>query len=544
VRSRSRCGGSKRARSAFYWHGGWSKVRITRNSNALRVRTAAGKGTTPVSLLERAGVAADALDSAVVADVIERENGMIRFTHPLLSSVLYADLGEKLGVHARIAEIVEDPVLAARHIALSTDTPNADVARLLDDAATVANDRGASAVTAELAEQALRLTPPDRGDDRRRRALAAARAHLAAGEWTRARTIATDLLAETEAGPLRAEVLLLLAEFEHDDLAVPVLAEALREASSDPPLQARIRVRLAYAERFRKGFAAALEGTRVALELADRLDDDIVRFEALVQLHMLGATVGDAETPAYALRARDLATATGDARLVRKGNVLVSAMLFDSGSIDARRAVLEREYREWQERDELFSAQVLWDLAWLELWAGRWELAGEHAARARDVRAQYGVERNQDYIPITWIAAHRGQLELAWGGVRASPEALRGADRVPSAPARGRTWTRRALARRCGDGCRTARQGRSEGESSRVGCTGRAAMDCRLRGGAPRARQGRPGGTSDRRLGNGCGAARQGPGARTRNPLPRARGCSARRCRRGSVVARAAVSDR
>jgi hypothetical protein len=103
-------------------------------------------GTTPVSLLERAGVAADALDSAVVADVIERENGMIRFTHPLLSSVLYADLGEKLGVHARIAEIVEDPVLAARHIALSTDTPNADVARLLDDAATVANDRGASAV--------------------------------------------------------------------------------------------------------------------------------------------------------------------------------------------------------------------------------------------------------------------------------------------------------------------------------------------------------------------------------------------------------------
>jgi hypothetical protein len=118
--------------------------------------------------------------------------------------------------------------------------------------------------------------------------------------------------------------------------------------------------------------------------------------------------VGDAETPAYALRARDLATATGDARLVRKGNVLVSAMLFDSGSIDARRAVLEREYREWQERDELFSAQVLWDLAWLELWAGRWELAGGHAARARDVSAQYGVERNQDYIPITWIAAIAG----------------------------------------------------------------------------------------------------------------------------------------
>ena len=222
----------------------------TRNALAF----AAAVGTTSVALLERAGVAADALDAAVAARVIERENGMIRFTHPLLSSVLYADLGEgRRGVHARIAEIVEDPVLRARHIALSTDTPDADVARLLDDAATLATDRGASAVTAELAEQALRLTPPDQGDDRRRRALAAARAHLAAGEWTRARTIATDLLAETEAGPLRAEALLLLAEFEHDDLAVPVLEEALREAWSNPALQAAIHIRLAAGGALQEG---------------------------------------------------------------------------------------------------------------------------------------------------------------------------------------------------------------------------------------------------------------------------------------------------
>ena len=85
----------------------------------------------------------------------------------------------------------------------------------------------------------------------------------------------------------------------------------------------------------------------------------------------------------------------------------------DSGNIDEGRAVLEQEYREWQERDELFSAQVLWNLAWLELWAGRWELAADYATRARNVSAQYGVEKNQDYIPITWIAAHRGLLELA-----------------------------------------------------------------------------------------------------------------------------------
>jgi DNA-binding CsgD family transcriptional regulator len=375
---------------------------------------ASALGTPSESVLERAGVAADALRPALAANVIERENGTIRFTHPLLSSVLYQDLGEeRRGVHQRVAGIVDDPLLRARHVALSTESPDTGVAAVLGDAARLAADRGASAFAAELAEQALRLTPPDLGDDRRRRALAAARAQLAAGEWTHARTIATDLLTETAAGPMRAEALLLLAEFEHDDLAVPVLEKALREASSHAALEARIQLRLAWAERFRKGFAAALEGTRAALELADGLDDDVLRFEALVQLYTLGSMVGDPETQAYAARARELATATRDERLLRDANVLVLPMLAGSGSLDARRAVLEREYRQWQERDELFCAEVLWDLSWIELWAGQWDLAADHAARSRDLRRQYGVERNQDYIPIAWIAVHRGQLELA-----------------------------------------------------------------------------------------------------------------------------------
>ena len=374
---------------------------------------AAAVGTASESLLQRAGVATDALDAAVAARVVERERGMIRFTHPLLSSVLYDDLGEeRRAVHARIAEVAEEPVLRARHLALSTDTADADVARLLDAAATLASDRGAPAATAELAEHALRLTPGDQTDERRRRALAAAHAHLAAGEWTRARSITTDLLAGTR-GPLRAEALLVLAEFQHDDLAVPLLEEAVREATSHPALQALIHIRLAAAERFRKGFAGALEGTRAALVLADRIGDDGLRFKALAQLSWLGGMVGDAEAPAYRARALDVATASGDARLLREANALVWRMLIDSSSIDAARVTLEQEHREWQERDELFDAQVVWELSWLELWAGRWERAAAHAARARDIGLQYGIEKNQDYIPSAWVAVHRGQLELA-----------------------------------------------------------------------------------------------------------------------------------
>jgi predicted ATPase len=49
---------------------------------------AAAIGTTSESLLERAGVVADVLGPAVEAHVIQRRDGTVRFTHPLLSSVL------------------------------------------------------------------------------------------------------------------------------------------------------------------------------------------------------------------------------------------------------------------------------------------------------------------------------------------------------------------------------------------------------------------------------------------------------------------------
>ena len=211
---------------------------------------ASALGTPSESLLERAGVAAEALEPAIVARVIERENGAIRFTHPLLSSVLYRDLGpERRSVHGRIAAIVQDPLVRARHLALSRDAPDADVAGVLDGAGILAADRGASAVAAELAEQALRLTPPDEHGERHRRALAAARAHQAAGEWTRARAIATDLLAEVEIGSVRAEALVLLAELESLDRGRALLEAALREAASSPALQSMIHCRLAWARR-------------------------------------------------------------------------------------------------------------------------------------------------------------------------------------------------------------------------------------------------------------------------------------------------------
>jgi DNA-binding CsgD family transcriptional regulator len=372
---------------------------------------ASAAGTTSRSILERAGVSADSLDVAVAAQVIERENGLIRFTHPLLSSALYQELGdERPRVHERLASLVDDSLERARHLALSRESPDADVAEELDEASSEASRRGASAIAAELAEHALRLTPPGEEAVRHRRALAAARAHQAAGEWTRARAIAVELLNDEEIGSLRGDVLVLLAELESVDRSVALLEEALRESSSQPELQSVIHCRLAWAKRFVGGSAHA----RAALEIGERLDDDVLRSRARAVLAVLDWFSGEAEAPRdLPARVNDFASAVGGELLVREGTQAVANTFAPAAKRDVARGLFEGEHRDWRDRDERRSAQALWGLAWVDFWAGRWELAAEHAERAHDIAIQYGLEVPQDHLPIAVIALHRGQIELA-----------------------------------------------------------------------------------------------------------------------------------
>jgi tetratricopeptide (TPR) repeat protein len=350
----------------------------------------------------------------VDAGVVESQNGNVCFTHPLLASVVYQSLGEERhAVHGRIARVVGDPLVRARHLALSTRRPNAVVAAGLEVAAKSAADRGAAPVAAELAEHALRLTPSNAHDERRRRALAAARANRAAGEWTRARTIATGLVADEELGDARAESLVLLAELESVDRSIELLEEALREARGRPRLAANVETRLASATRFRKGFLGAAVHARSALEMAEQLDDDRLRVEALSTLAVLGIVTGDADALRLGTRALELASALGDRLLLRDATLRVAAVHYGHRHVDQARTLLEGLYQEWHERDEPWSAHILFALSWVELAGGRWGLAASHAARAREVKTQYGLEEPPDYLPVALIAVHRGQLDFA-----------------------------------------------------------------------------------------------------------------------------------
>jgi DNA-binding CsgD family transcriptional regulator len=369
---------------------------------------AAAVGTPSESLLERAGVARDDLEPAVAAGVIVRDRGTIRFTHPLLAAAVY-----DARAHRRLAAVVDDPLARARHLALSCDSADAEVARALDDAAQLATDRGAAVLAAELREHALRLTPAGQPEDRHRRTLATARAHQASGEWTRARAVGRELLAEIGSGPQRAEVLDLLADFEVDELAAPLLEEALVEAATRLDLQLRIRIRLAMSRRFTSGFEAAFNEARNALAAAEDLDDDRLRVHALTAAAFLGRRCLVPDAQAYAARAREIAVRMGDPQLLKQSASVAGQLLVDRGEYETARASLERDYADWSERDERFAGNLLWSLAWLELWTGNFERAADCAARSHEISVQYGVEAHGEQLPGAWTAAHRGRLGLA-----------------------------------------------------------------------------------------------------------------------------------
>jgi DNA-binding CsgD family transcriptional regulator len=372
---------------------------------------AAAVGRPSSELLASLDVTERVLEHAFAAGVIERTDGTIRFAHPLLASAVYYGVSEdeRRRAHGRLADAVADPLDRARHLALSTERPDTRIGGVLEEAAALASSRGAPIAAAELAEHALRLTPPDAHADRHRRALLAARGQRSAGEWTRARSVLADLLAETRIGSLRAEALVLLAELESERRAAPLLEEALREAASWPALQSVIHCRLAWARSTRR-----FDHARRAFELADELDDELLRGRARAMQTILSWFAGEAEAPEdLPARVREFPGAVGGELLVREATLAVVNTLAPVRKRDEARALLECEYEDWRERDEPRSSRALWGLAWVEFWAGSWALAAEYAGRARDISIQYGLEMPQDHLPSAVIAVHRGQLDVA-----------------------------------------------------------------------------------------------------------------------------------
>jgi DNA-binding CsgD family transcriptional regulator len=151
-----------------------------------------------------------------------------------------------------------------------------------------------------------------------------------------------------------------------------------------------------------------------ARELAERLGDDQLGTQARAVQAILAWFAGRERTSSDLPQlAQELAAVLGAERLVQEATQALVNVLAASSRRNRVRELLIREERTWHERDEPRAARAHWGLAWVEFWAGAWNSAAEHAARAHDIAIQYGLEVPQDHLPLAVIAAHRGRLEVA-----------------------------------------------------------------------------------------------------------------------------------
>ena len=367
-----------------------------------------------------------AIDLAVDAGLIERHGEVLRFTHPLLRSVLYSEmpLHKRRRVHRQLAAVAEDIEERAWHLALGADAPSEEIASMLDGAAGHAASRGAPEEAAILTEHAARLTPAGQADSARHRTVRAADYHVQAGDMVRSRELIESALPAYPAGPLRASLLVRLATiYCHQSgwpLAEQTFRQAAQEAQDDRALRAHAEQGLAFA-RFVAGdlpgasrlaqaslvSAQQAAGPRLVahslagVALFDFLQGQGAQLDLLDRAEALGAS--SVEDPVGRLPALDPTLVTG-------------LVLTWCDRLDEARLKLASRYRHALDRgDEASLPFILYHLSQLECWAGNWDAAEDYAlegCRIADESYQQPV-RPATLYSLALVRAHRGQVHDA-----------------------------------------------------------------------------------------------------------------------------------
>ncbi|WP_028645101.1 AAA family ATPase [Nocardioides sp. URHA0020] len=241
-------------------------------------------GVRPAEVTEILG--STAVAAAVDAGVVDMQDDSIRPGHPLLAvaALELASPAAQIGLHRRLAETVADESRRVRHLAMATERPDEPTAALVADAASRIGAYGDRRLAVELAEHALRLTPPDGA--RRPERLVDLAAHLVlAGELDRAAGLLRASLDGLPAGPVRARGWLLLVDSDTSAGADidRNIAQALADAGDDPTTRASVLAQRAIIAVFHhmSDLAAADEWCVEAAELAgsSELDPALVSVE-------------------------------------------------------------------------------------------------------------------------------------------------------------------------------------------------------------------------------------------------------------------------
>ena len=373
---------------------------------------------------------ADSLDAAERAGLIRIDGRTVAFTHPLYAAAAYDGLppGERMRLHARIADVVEGEEERARHLALAADEADETVAAALDVAREKAMRRGALDAALDASTLALRATPTGSP------LLTERRIHLGnllfrAGETDRARRELTLAADRTDEPLSRARALHALARVVNDTEgpvpAMPLELQALSLAGGDDNLAADIHMGIAVSNS--DDWDVALEHARTACSLLARAArPDPLRMAAALaaevgaQFYAGGGADFDTLRRAVELQGDDVSLPVADRAL----SVLFYLQMW-TDDFPAARTQLDYAYRlADEEGDEPSRCYILASGVNLEVRAGRWERAEELIDQCLEA-AQ--MSQNPFYARSmathrAWIAAYRGHLA---GAAEAADEEIR-----------------------------------------------------------------------------------------------------------------------
>ena len=370
--------------------------------SALLICSAASRPTVEL-LAEAAGSSDDHLGPAKESGIVVVDGDRVSFSHPLLALAVYrsASPGERRAAHHRLAEVVQDLEVRARHLALASSGPNRDLAELLDRAARRAHDRGAPGAAAELADLARRSTSPDDPESQRRRGMEAAEFRFEAGDAVGARALAQELRASEPPGPERARISSLLSNFSWNDVSEmrPLLESAIAE-TSDEAVLADVHTDLGYVETLGGDLRSASKHGRRAIELAERADTPASLMVALLSTaeaeFMLGIDATALLSRAASIEGRIVGRPPFWALLASVGNALGAYQMW-SGDLVGGRRTLQATYRDLVNRGHY---TVLWEslgvLSELESRAGAYDAALDYAEELVEITVEAGYDQARD----------------------------------------------------------------------------------------------------------------------------------------------------
>ena len=379
-----------------------------------------GEVTTVLRAAEQLGAEAETLDEAEQAGLVHVRGTRLELRHPLVRSAVYqaAPLSRRQAVHGALARVLDGEVDADRrawHRAAASVEPDPSVGEELEAAAERARQRSGFAAASLAYERAAALTTDE--EHRARRLTAAAETAWLAGRVERAlmlleaaRGLVTEpiqradidrflgliemtrgvpadachllLRAATEVAPSdgdRALQLLniagLAAAYAGDREAAVAIAHLARnlDLAETPFVRMLAQLLIGLGAHAAGDFAEAASMLRVALELAEALDDDAAR------------------EPVALLFAGRAALYLGDDEATFRTHREAAARARASGALSIVTQILPR-------------------LAITELWAGRWASASANAREGVQLAREIGQHDlvAQQLVLLALIAALRG----------------------------------------------------------------------------------------------------------------------------------------